>query len=141
MPTFSQTSLKRLSTCNIDLQTLFKEVIKTFDCIVIEGHRGKDAQDEAFKTGKSKLKYPNGKHNAMPSHAVDVAPYNFNVKGIDWKDYKTFYLFSGYVLGIANQLKIQGMISHSIRWGGDWDCDMDIHDQTFNDLVHFEIVL
>ena len=25
-----------------------------------------------------------------------------------------------------------------IRWGGDWDRDNDLADQSFNDLVHFE---
>ena len=27
-----------------------------------------------------------------------------------------------------------------IRWGGDWDGDNDLDDQTFDDLVHFELV-
>ena len=27
-----------------------------------------------------------------------------------------------------------------IRWGGDWDSDNIMKDQTFNDLPHFEII-
>ena len=140
MPAFSATSLRRLLTCHIDLQYLFNEVIKEFDCVVIEGHRGKEAQDEAFRTGKSKLQYPKGNHNATPSNAVDVAPYNKKTKGIEWKDSKAFYFFSGYVICMAKMLYKQERITHRIRWGGDWDSDNDLNDQTFNDLVHFEII-
>src|ERR1700692_337198 len=71
MPMFSQGSFSKLCTCHIDLQTLFYEVIKHFDCIVIEGNRGQSEQDAAFESGYTKLRYPNGKHNAIPSNAVD----------------------------------------------------------------------
>ena len=27
-----------------------------------------------------------------------------------------------------------------LRWGGDWDRDTEVRDNTFDDLVHFEIV-
>ena len=76
------------------------------------------------------MDYPNGKHNRKPSAAIDVAPWPIP----DWEDLKTFYFFSGVVKGIANCLEIK------IRWGGDWDSDNDLNDQTFNDLVHFELV-
>jgi peptidoglycan L-alanyl-D-glutamate endopeptidase CwlK len=29
----------------------------------------------------------------------------------------------------------------NVRWGGDWDGDRDIDDQTFDDLPHFEFRL
>lgn len=135
MPRFSDESFSKLSTCHIDLQTLFYEVVKNFDCTVLEGHRGQADQDKAYADGKSKLKWPNGNHNANPSNAVDVSPYPIN-----WNDTKRFYYFAGYVLGVAHKLKDEGKITHSIRFGGDWDRDNDLSDQTFNDLVHFELV-
>ena len=49
------------------------------------------------------------------------------------------YFFGGVVLGIAKMLKAEGKIDSSIRWGGDWDGDTHIKDQTFIDLPHFEI--
>lgn len=110
------------------LQQLFTEVVKTYDCTVLEGHRNEADQNAAFESGKSKLKFPDGKHNGVPSLAVDVAPYP-----IDWNNTKRFYHFAGYVQGIA---KMKGI---KIRWGGDWDKDYDLDDQTFNDLVHFEL--
>lgn len=135
MPTFSEKSKKILSTCHIDLQILFDEVIKHFDCKPTEGHRGKEAQNKAYAEGKSQLKYPDGNHNAFPSNAVDVYPYP-----IDMKHTSRFYWFGGFVMGIAEMLYMQGKISHKVRYGGDWDGDKDINDQKFNDLVHFEIV-
>jgi len=134
MPAFSKTSLERLSTCHPDLQTLFNEVIKYFDCAVIVGHRGQAEQDAAFRDGLSKLKWPNGQHNSMPSMAADVAPYP-----IDWKDTKRFCYFAGVVMGIAETLLEQGKISHKIRWGGDWNMNSQVKDETFHDLPHFEL--
>ena len=128
MPRFSTRSKSRLHTCDERLIDLFNEVVKGFDCTIIEGHRGKKAQDEAFNKGNSKVKFPNGKHNKSPSIAVDVAPYP-----IDWSDRDRFHYFSGYVLGIASQMGL------NIRWGGDWDQDTQTKDNKFDDLVHFEI--
>lgn len=52
MPKFSDISLNKLATCHPDLITLFNEVIKYFDCIILEGHRGMDAQEKAVAEGK-----------------------------------------------------------------------------------------
>lgn len=128
MPSFSQKSLDRLGTCDARLQRLFMEVIKGFDCTVLEGHRGQEAQDAAFASGHSKLKYPNGKHNAMPSKAVDVAPFP-----VDWTDTKRFYYFAGFVLGTAKSMGIK------VRFGGDWNGDTQLKDNKFQDLVHWEV--
>jgi len=128
VPKFSAASRARLETCDIRLQSLFNEVIRHFDCTVLEGHRGQDAQDNAYASGKSQVKWPDGKHNRMPSKAADVAPYP-----IDWNDIRRFYYFAGFVLGVAARMQIP------IRWGGDWDRDTRVNDQNFNDLVHFEV--
>jgi len=129
MPKFSQSSLDKLATCDRRLQQVFNEAIKHFDCTVTEGHRGEEAQNRAFAEGKSKLKFPFGNHNSMPSKAVDVYPYP-----IDMNDTKRFYYFAGFVMGIATSMGIK------LRFGGDWDGDTQINDQKFNDLVHWEIV-
>jgi peptidoglycan LD-endopeptidase CwlK len=131
MPVFGQLSKERLETCDYDIQRLFNEVIKYWDCKILEGHRGQEAQHAAFiaKPQRSKVDWPHGKHNSLPSMAVDVAPYPVN-----WNDYNRLYYFAGFVLGIAKMMKIK------IRWGGDWDSDTEVSDNKFNDLVHFEKV-
>jgi peptidoglycan L-alanyl-D-glutamate endopeptidase CwlK len=135
MPRYSETSKARLKTCHKDLQLIFNTVISHFDNSILCGHRGKAAQMEAYNSGKSKVKWPNGKHNKTPSMAVDAAPYP-----IDWKDRERMILFAGYVMGVAQVLHDEGMITHRLRWGGDWDRDTEVADNGFDDLVHFELV-
>jgi peptidoglycan LD-endopeptidase CwlK len=134
MPTFSENSQQKLLLAHKDLQTLFNEVIKYFDCTVMVSVRSEIEQNKAFEEGKSKLRYPLSKHNTNPSNALDVAPYPIN-----WVDKERLYYFGGFVMGIAKRLKEQGLITSDIRYGGDWDGDTDLHDQTLFDLVHFEI--
>jgi peptidoglycan L-alanyl-D-glutamate endopeptidase CwlK len=127
---FSERSLRNLEECHPDLQEIFLELINHFDCAVIEGFRGEYEQNKAFFEGKSKLKYPESKHNQRPSLAIDVVPWP-----IDWKDRERFVYMAGMVKGIAFSNHI------NIRWGGDWDGDNDLFDQTFFDLPHFELIL
>ena len=128
MAKFGKRSKDRLNTCHEDLVDLFNEVIKHFDCTVLEGHRGQQLQNRYYNEGKSKVKYPNGKHNASPSNAVDIVPYP-----VDWKDTDRMYYFAGFVKGIAHMMEIP------IRWGGDWDDDTEVKDTGFKDLPHFEL--
>jgi len=127
---FSKASRARLNTCDPKLQKVCEEVIKHWDFTVLEGRRDEATQNEYFRTGKSKLQYPNSKHNSSPSRAIDIAPYP-----IDWQDIDRFRAFGGFVLGVATTLGV------NLRWGGDWDGDRSFKDQTFNDLPHFELVL
>lgn len=126
---FSRTSRKKLESCDPRLQKIFNEVIRHWDCTILEGTRTKEVQDEYYRTGKSKLKYPNSKHNGNPSKAIDAVPYP-----IDWSDIERFRAFGGFVLGVAATLGIK------LRWGGDWDGDKNFKDQSFIDMPHFELV-
>ena len=127
MPSFSNASNGHLDSCCLEIRIVLHAVVECYDCTVIEGHRGQADQDEYFRTGRSRVQWPNGKHNTLPSLAVDVAPYP-----IDWNDRERFVHFAGYVLGVANNCGYRWV------WGGDWDSDHDLRDQTFMDLVHFE---
>ena len=128
MAKFGSRSKANLNSCHSDLQKVFNEVIKKVDCSVLCGHRGEEDQNKAFDEGRSKVKYPNGRHNADPSYAVDVTPYP-----VDWKDRERQTLFAGYVIGVAQGMGID------LRWGGDWDQDFQVKDNTFDDFPHFEI--
>jgi peptidoglycan LD-endopeptidase CwlK len=128
MGTFSTASLERLTHVHPDLRRVFEEVVKHYDCSILCGHRGEEEQHIAFAQGRSKLDWPDSKHNGLPSKAVDAAPYP-----VDWNDAKRFYLFAGFVLGTAKQMGV------NLRWGGDWDRDWDLSDNRFNDWPHFEL--
>jgi len=128
MPKFGRKSRERLATCHSELQKLFNEVIKYVDCSVLEGHRGKERQNKAYDEGKSKVRFPDGRHNFSPSNAADVTPWP-----VRWSDRERQTLFAGFVLGMANRMGIE------IRWGGDWDKDFEVNDNKFDDFPHFEL--
>ena len=128
MPRFGTRSKNALHSCDDRLIKVFNEVIKTVDCSVLEGHRNKADQNKYYEEGKTKLQYPLGRHNELPSRAADVVPYP-----IDWDDRERFTLFAGFVLGIAKSMNI------NLRWGGDWDQDWEVNDNKFDDFPHFEL--
>ena len=128
MAKFGRRSKERLKSCDKKLQKVFNEVIKHVDCSVLEGHRSAERQNKLYDEGKSKVRYPNGRHNADPSRAVDVVPYP-----IDWDDRERFHLFAGFVIGIARSMNIK------LRWGGDWNMNFEVDDNNFDDFPHFEI--
>lgn len=130
MPSFSQRSLDKLNTCDQRIQRVFLEVIKHRDCMVIEGHRGKTAQDAAFNSGMSKTPWPRSKHNRSPSLAVDVMPWYPEAPHIRWdmnnpKSSHELREFAGFVLGVAAGMGID------LRWGGHW--------RSFFDGPHYEL--
>ena len=129
MPEFSLISIFNLNSCDSRLHDLFVEVVKTYDCSIICGFRNQEEQTKAFESGKSKLQFPDSKHNEFPSMAVDVYPYP-----IAMDDLGSFYMFAGYVLRVAKEMGI------NVRYGGDWDGDKKTADQTFHDLGHWEII-
>ena len=128
MAKFSRRSKDRLNTCHKDLHKVFNEVIKHVDCSVLEGHRSCARQNKLYEEGKTKVRYPKGRHNASPSRAVDVVPYP-----IDWNDRERFHLFSGFGIGLARGMGI------TLRWGGDWNMNFEVDDNKFDDFPHFEI--
>lgn len=131
-------SLKRLLTCDDRLQKILHEASEVYEFSVTCGVREKAEQDLAFKEGKSKLQWPNSKHNLKPgqekSLAVDVIPYFAEGKDhYDWNDLLAFARLAGVIFTIAHQHGVR------IRWGGDFDRDGRSADEKFKDLPHFEI--
>ena len=125
---FGKRSRKAMENIHPDLKKVLNEVIKYVDCSVLEGHRSQERQDKLYDEGRTKVKYPNGRHNDSPSNAVDVVPYP-----IDWDDRERFHLFAGFVLGIAKSIGI------NLRWGGDWNQNFEVDDNQFDDFPHFEL--
>lgn len=130
---WSKHSREQLETCDKALQLVFNEVLLVHDCRILEGHRGELAQNLAYREGRSKLIFPLGNHNKLPSKAVDVLPFR-NGKPIPWTDTRGFVFFAGHVYMAAAFLGVK------IRWGGNWDSDDElITDQGFVDLPHWEL--
>lgn len=128
MSEFSISSKKKLSIVHPRLRLVVDNAIKIVDFTVLCGHRDQADQDRLFAEGKTKLKFPDSKHNLYYSEALDLAPLP-----IDWDNISSFYYLAGVMMACACQFGVK------IRWGGDWDGDGDFKDQNFNDLVHFEL--
>ncbi len=144
MPKYSDKSKERLSTCHKDLQTIFNEVIKNYDCTIVCGARSIEEQQRLYAQGRTTpgdvVTHVDGiekrsKHNYTPSTAVDAVPYPSLYGDLD-----ALERFAGYVMGVANTLYSVGAIANRIRSGGDWDRDNDTKDQRFIDLPHFELI-
>lgn len=129
MPRFGRRSTKQLDGCDGRLVEVCGIVIVHFDFSVLVGHRGREAQEAAFLGGYSKVRWPDSDHNEIPSKAVDVAPYP-----IDWSDAARFTYLAGWIMSTAASLGL------TLQWGGDWDRDTQVKDETFRDFGHFGIV-
>lgn len=130
MAKFGERSLSRLSTCDDRLQQLMKRVVEIMDCTVLCGHRSQVEQELAYVNKASTKRWPDSRHNTLPSMAVDVAPYPIPK---DWHPFN-FLLLAGVVKAEAHHLGLH------IRFGGDWNENDDIMDNRFNDFVHFEVL-
>lgn len=126
-------SLGRLATCHPALRALFERVILRpdlpSDLTVLCGFRGKPEQDAAFAAGTSRLRWPQSKHNAQPSRAVDVAPL---VGGAVTWDWPAYHAFAPLVKAEWAAMQREGLFpGFRLVWGGDW--------VRFPDGPHWEI--
>ena len=129
MPKFGARSLHQIGSCDSDLIRVAEAAIKVVDFAVIEGHRGPGRQNALFESRKSKLPWPNSKHNSEPSRAFDFCPWP-----VDWADREQFVYVAGIIVGIGYRMNID------LRWGGDWNLDGKLSNNSFDDLGHIELV-
>jgi len=129
-----------LNQCDARLRRIFYEVNKRTTVEILPSTiRTIEHQKYLVEMGVSKTM--NSLHLIDEQHpfsrAVDAGPWP-----IIWPDKRNpkyvytigqFYYFAGVVLEVAHELLIP------IRYGGDWDGDFNVTNQTFYDLVHFEL--
>lgn len=136
MSFLGEASNAKLDTCHPDLQRLIRKVAERVNFTVLCGHRNQADQNEAVRTGKSKTRWPNSRHNSYPSEAVDVWPY---AAGINWEDVPAAARLMGYIQATADEMGIK------IRLGMDWDMDWRSAGkdpgENFYDGPHIELVL
>jgi len=130
MPTFSEFSETNLQTCHKDLQDLFRQVIRYYDCRIICGHRTTAEQQRLYAKGRTTPGQivtncdglvRKSRHQTIPSVAVDVVPYP-----VDWDHEGRFWELAGIVQAFALGMNIK------VKWGGHW--------RTFKDLPHYELL-
>ena len=143
---FGKTSNERLKDVHIELVKVLQEAVKLsdIDFAITEGYRSVKRQKELFDQGKSKIDgiTRKGKHNYFPSLAVDIAVYHPDLETRKQLlyDKASLSFIAGIIQSTAVRLYNDGIISHLVRWGGNWDKDgVIIQDQSFDDLPHFEL--
>ncbi len=132
MNKWGKSSAKHRQSIDWRLNAVSTQVLKLRDHSIIQGHRPEDEQNAAFDAGNSKLRWPDGKHNSIPSTALDMRPHPWPKKKETQRE-DLAYLAGLYVaLGSTMEL--------TLRWGGDWDQDGESSDNRWDDLFHIEIV-
>lgn len=155
MAELGKTSQQRLSSTHPLIQELCQQVVAVFDITIIWGHRNKAEQDAAFLSGASTKPWPHSTHNTFPSNAVDPAPWPLpegwgdlksktpNLRDLEWKERVKFYqMVTAFKICWQQMCDDFPEIADNfdIRFGADWDGDNDYRDQSFDDLVHIEIM-
>jgi len=117
----TEISQRRLETCDKKLQTIMRAVNEVYPIYILCGHRNARDQNDAYKNGNSRLKWPDSRHNKMPSEAVDFGP-----KPLDWRDIEAFRRRGNLAKAIASEIGVK------VIYGGDW--------KTLKDYGHLELV-
>lgn len=152
MPNYGAKSEEHLAEVHPELARVMRAVVARFDNQIRDGARSVEEQAENVRKGVSKTmdsKHVVGTGVRDKSDAVDAYPYPVKLPQLlsfragltpaqrdelaaYVKDVARFYYFGGYVLATGDALGVP------LRWGGDWDGDRDVHEQSFDDLPHFE---
>lgn len=146
---FSNTSQERLNTCHKDLIAVANLALKLSDVDfgIAEGQRPLSKQREYFEAGKSKLNPDNPEHLKRAKHVISEYRMNAEafdiyawINGANYETHNMAYL-AGVILTASKILYQMEVITHKVRWGGNWNSNGEIiTDQSFDDLVHFELI-
>lgn len=135
---YGRRSKSILETVNVLLAQVFVYALDTglMDITIIDGRRSRQQQNLYYAQGRSKVQWPNSKHNVRYPHdlskAIDAAPY---VNGKTSSDFRHCIFLAGVIQTVGYDMGV------SIRWGGNWDMDGEpVTDQDFQDLWHYELI-
>jgi len=139
--TFSESDEQKLKTCHPRLVTVLRESIKFIDFTIVYGIRGKELQDLLFLDKKSKVKFPDSKHNRTLdplmgaieytlSDAADIVPRHSL-----YKDVEAMCFLIGYVKGISVKMGIPLRIGYDFNGNG----INGRADNEFYDVAHIEL--
>lgn len=144
---------ERYEQLEADLQLLFDEsrkqifieqspLVHPVDIYLVCSHRGKEAQTQAVAGGFSKVFWPFGKHNKLPSQALDTCPmvWNGNKYKIEWEDIAKFRYMNDVMMRVAKRLESEGKIK-KIRFGADFNQDGNLKNDKWVDLPHCEVTV
>lgn len=139
---FSEKSKSVLNTLHPLLKLILNDAINVVDISLIEGLRSHERQTMLYAQGKSKVMWPQSKHNRTLdkqfetiefdiSDAVDIMPYP---TGYEDKEQIAFTI--GVIVGIASKIGVE------IKIGADWNGDGELNNKPndFYDPLHIELI-
>lgn len=116
---------KMLEQCHPDWKAIFHDIKAEFpDCHISCGFRDRNAQEEVYKLGLSRARWPQSKHNFM--RAGKPCSLALDLFQIDDEGEAKFK--KSYYLEIAQFLNKLG---EDVEWSGDW--------KNFKEHCHFQI--
>ena len=128
---FGTRSCSNLATCDDRLVAIcelalagYAPTVTPVDFAVIEGHRDRETQDDLYRQGLTRARWPRSAHSAVPSEAVHVIPWPFAQS--DWESIPRWHELATHMLGAAAALGIP------LLWGGHW--------KWLRDYAHFELI-
>jgi peptidoglycan L-alanyl-D-glutamate endopeptidase CwlK len=131
---FGGASSQRLATTDLRIQHIMEEALRTslidFGIPSYGGMRTAEEQGFLYLDGKSKCDGVFKKSYHQSGKAVDIFPY---IGGRANYDKRYCFFLAGHILATAKRL------GYELTWGGDFDGDLDFDDQTFQDLVHYQL--
>ena len=144
----SKSSLNKYMLLHKDAQLIIDWALKLIrvDFGISQTFRTYQKQLEYYLDGKSRLdpRRPDhsekAKHMKRPAEAWDFFAWVSGFREMSYDNCHLTYLGSGFVL-IGEFLYKEGLITHKVRWGGNWDMDGHIiYDQKLRDLCHCELI-
>lgn len=151
-------SKQRYDTLHPDLQLIVDATLElcVVDFSIHEGHRPVEKQFEYYKKGREFVDgrwkvvnkknvitnidghFKKGKHNHTPSLALDFTAFVQGKPELTWDTVHLTYIGASMIM-IAEFLFETEEIEHKLRWGGNWDKDGDLADNTLYDRPHVEL--
>ena len=107
----------KLATCHPVLQEMAlyihqRQPIRVFTC-----HRSRAEQRKKKAEGRSTLEV--GKHNSVPSMAIDMVPYSGRGP-IKWDDFTALYTMNGHAYGFMASKGAEFYKGFKLRFGAEW---------------------
>jgi len=134
-------SLLKLNSLDDRLVRILVESISISPIDFMVGCTSRDISEQKQLFIEGKTKTMNSLHLVKPkSHAVDIFPLkkdSFGRSSVPWNSHRYFYLMAGCVLSVAERV-CRGQ-DWSVRWGGNFNGDENLENDSFLDLVHFEL--
>jgi peptidoglycan L-alanyl-D-glutamate endopeptidase CwlK len=153
MNRWSKRSLKNLEGVHPDLIMVSTFIMQQHhDVTCTAGVRTTEEQQDLYALGRTKpgkiVTKSDGiiktsKHQIQEDefgHAVDLYPFPIDLTRRYYATVRFYYL-AGLINAAAAHLLAQGLITHKIRWGGDWNGNKVFDDQSFIDLPHYELIV